>query len=348
MNDSNSTSIARNVKEVETMQAKKDEDRKKIAVFIDIQNMNENTRFDALFSKLETSGTVELKMAYAEWKDVGPMIRKNMLRQHVKQIQTSRLASSGKNGADMQIVIDVMNTLYQREDVDTFVIVAGDTDYVPLINEIASRGKRCVVAAHDKKMGDSVKECCHEFISLDDLLAETTANALIESPVPAMPVKPLPTVASLSPEIRPVRKSYLTEAKDARKSPVENVPAKQSETKKSVPQKDTVKKKKARGVGVTIENDQKSLTLFPDQWLNVLDEMEKCCCFGPIDFTELRDYVEKLFDSGQVTFSKSIIVPVLNTYIAQGLFDQPSRGRIVIADNFEQKRQQFVRDYHLE
>ena len=325
------------------MQDKQNEDGVKIAVFIDIQNMNADTQFDALFSKLEATGKVDLKMAYAEWKDVGTTIRKNMLRHHVKQIQTSRLATSGKNGADMQIVIDVMNALNEKEDIDTFVIAAGDTDYVPLINEIASRGKRCIVAAHDEKMGDAVKECCHEFISLDEIVKGLKKEPAEQSPenkkIPYAKTKVSDSLSASSVSVKNSAKNVLATA-----SPE----PKKTEVNEKELNKPKIVRKRARGGGVTIENDKNSLTLFPDQWLTVLDAMEKCCSYGPVDFGDLIEYIRNLIDQGEVTFSKGIIVPVMNTFVKQGLFTQPVRGRIVTAGDFDRKRKELVYEYQLE
>ena len=337
-------------KDGERMQDTRNESGGKIAVFIDIQNMNADTQFDALFSKLEATGKVEVKMAYAEWKDVGVTIRKNMLRHHVKQIQTSHLASSGKNGADMQIVIDVMNALNEKEDINTFVIAAGDTDYVPLINEIASRGKRCIVAAHDEKVGEAVKECCHEFISLDEIAINYKKELVAQKTMKTQPVESkqpaqINVKGSESPvtPLVPVKKSAKSVLTLATPEP------KKEDTRENEMVKQKFVRKRTRGGGVTIENDKKkSLTLFPDQWLMVLDAMQICCNYGPVDFGDLLDYIENLIDKDEVTFSKNIVVPVINTFVKQGLFTQPVRGRIVISDNFDRKRKEFVHEYQLE
>lgn len=326
------------------------EDGKKIAVFIDIQNMDADTQFDALFSKLEATGRVDLKMAYAEWKDVGTTIRKNMLRHHVKQIQTSRLASSGKNGADMQIVIDVMNALNEKGDIDTFVIAAGDTDYIPLINEIASRGKRCIVAAHDEKVGEAVKDCCHEYISLDEIeecAKPETTKKVNETVQPAKTMKPVPVKADVV--VLQVKPS----AQGKNVSTTTKMPASPASiVKEDASEKVVVKPrpvhKKTKGGGVTIENDKFRLTLFPEQWITVLDAMEKCCSYGEVDFVALKDYIEDLVEQGEVSFSKGIIVPLINTFVKHELFTQPSRGRIVIAEDFDKKRKDFVHEYQLE
>jgi uncharacterized LabA/DUF88 family protein len=331
------------------MQEKQAEDEKKIAVFIDIQNMNADTQFDALFSKLEATGKVDLKMAYAEWKDVGTAIRKNMLRHHVKQIQTSRLASSGKNGADMQIVIDVMNALNEKDDIDTFVIAAGDTDYIPLINEIASRGKRCIVAAHNEKVGEAVKDCCHEFISLDEIAESAKAESVEKVAETEQPVETKKLVkaaivgsAPLVKPLAPVKKGTIGKPTPTSLAPKKDVAA------EKVAVKPRPVRKKTKGGGVTIENDKFRLTLFPEQWITVLDAMEKCCNYGAVDFSALIDYIEDLMEQGEVTFSKNIIVPVINTFVKHELFTQPARGRIVIADDFERKRKDFIHEYQLE
>ena len=125
----------------------------KIAVLIDVQNMNANTPHDVLFKMLESTGRIEVRKAYAEWKSVCLDVEKALSRNHVRREHMTCTTATGKNAVDMQIVIDTMNVLHEQDKLDTFVLVSGDMDYIPLITEIAGRGKRCIVAAHEGRIG---------------------------------------------------------------------------------------------------------------------------------------------------------------------------------------------------
>lgn len=246
---------------------------------------------------------------------------------------------TGKNAVDMQIVIDAMNVLHEQDKLDTFVIVSGDTDYIPLITEIAGRGKRCIVAAHEGRIGSDVKECCHEFINLDKLgkpekiVAKKDVKPERTSTVSAIPAAtPIPVNVT-----SPVQRSGLI----VERAEGPKIEAPKLETPVALKMRRV--SKKARDGGISIKNELgKSLTLFPDQWLDVLDTMEQCCVHGPVDFTIVKDYFEELIEQGVLTFSKSIVVPLLNTFIYHGLFEQPSRGRLALVKDFEAKRKAFV------
>ncbi len=148
-----------------------------IAIFLDLDNivigaMEMNLAFDVsiiLNAVRElTNGRVVLRRAYGDWRQA-----KNMPKQLATagfELQSAvRLSHSSKNLADMQLVVDAMETLVDGHNFSTYVIVTGDRDFLPLVQTLRKRGKRVVGIGLKHTTSQSLIDLCDEYIFYEDV-----------------------------------------------------------------------------------------------------------------------------------------------------------------------------------
>lgn len=160
----------------------------RLAVFIDFENIalglrgNEDS-FDIrrVLERLLEKGRVIVKVAYADW---------NRFRSHtqalhengIELIEIPRRAQTGKNSADIRLVVDAMDLAWSKDHIDTFVIVSGDSDFSPLVSKLKENGKRVIGLGMRQSTSPLLANGCDEFIYYEDLEA---ADAETEAPEPA-------------------------------------------------------------------------------------------------------------------------------------------------------------------
>jgi len=127
-------------------------------------------------------GDICVKKAYANWQNSQfNRYQKTLTTYGFEAIHLPNSSSQGKNGADVRLVVDVMECLEQLKHIDTFVIGSGDTDFIPLLQKIRQRGKKVVVVGFDHSVGSLVKQNCTEFKSLVELLDQSELDSLEDS-----------------------------------------------------------------------------------------------------------------------------------------------------------------------
>ena len=146
-----------------------------IAVFIDFENIALGLRdasapFEVrrVLDRLLEKGKVIAKVAYADW---------NRFREHTKSlhehgielIEIPRRESTGKNSADIRLVVDAMDLSWSKEHIDTFVIVSGDSDFSPLVAKLKENGKHVIGLGMKKSTSPLLANACDEFIYYEDL-----------------------------------------------------------------------------------------------------------------------------------------------------------------------------------
>ena len=149
-------------------------DESLIAVFIDFENLAIGLRpqkFDpeVILRRLLEKGRIVYKRAYCDWsgyrKEVGD------LHQHgIELVDIPQTRASGKNSADIRMVVDAMDLSHAKEHIDTFALVTGDSDFSPLASKLKENDRRVLGCGVRKSTSDLLVGGCDEFIYYDDLI----------------------------------------------------------------------------------------------------------------------------------------------------------------------------------
>ena len=149
--------------------------QQQIAVFIDFENIALGLRdasapFEVrrILDRLLEKGKVIVKVAYADW---------NRFRSHTKDlhengielIEIPRRETTGKNSADIRLVVDAMDLSWSKEHIDTFVIVSGDSDFSPLVAKLKENGRHVIGLGMKRSTSPLLANSCDEFIYYEDL-----------------------------------------------------------------------------------------------------------------------------------------------------------------------------------
>src|SRR3954469_6384138 len=145
---------------------------RRIALFIDFENLVTNTGIDAgaldlqpAFDRLLEKGKVVFRRAYCDWS----RFREATPRLHdfgVELVDVPPSTRAGKNGADMRLVIDALELCYAREHIDTFVIASGDSDFCPLAYKLRENDRLVIGLAVKEATSPFFVKACDEFIYL--------------------------------------------------------------------------------------------------------------------------------------------------------------------------------------
>src|SRR5262249_27622216 len=121
-----------------------------LAVFIDFENLALGLKpggpaFDArrVLDRLLEKGKVIAKVAYADWNRFRHYTE-HLHENGIELIEIPRRATSGKNSADIRLVVDAMDLSWSKPHIDTFVILSGDSDFSPLVAKLKENGKRVI------------------------------------------------------------------------------------------------------------------------------------------------------------------------------------------------------------
>jgi len=168
------------------------ERRRLLAVFIDFENLalgfrGPNMRFDIarVLRRLVEKGNIVVKRAYADWKRFQNYTT-DLHEAAVELIEIPRRHITGKNSADIRLVVDAMDLGYSKEHIDTIVIVSGDSDFSPLVSKLKENGKHVIGLGMQASTSELLRDNCDEFIYYEDLTAPVIA-----------PVVPKPVAESL-------------------------------------------------------------------------------------------------------------------------------------------------------
>jgi uncharacterized protein (TIGR00288 family) len=156
-----------------------------LALFCDFENIALGVReakyaqFDInkVLERLLLKGSIVVKKAYCDWsryKDFRPA----MHFASFELIEVPHVSQSGKNSADIRMVVDALDLCYTKEHVDTFVIISGDSDFSPLVSKLRENDKTVIGVGVKNSTSDLLIANCDEFIYYDDLVrAQQTKRA---------------------------------------------------------------------------------------------------------------------------------------------------------------------------
>jgi uncharacterized LabA/DUF88 family protein len=154
------------------------EDRLKIAVFIDFDNIEIgvkstlNRHFDigAVLEAIKERGEVVTKIAYGDWKRAGEHSR-SMTQHAIQMVQRNLTPGGDKNGADINLALDALEMAFTRNHINAFVIVGGDSDFIALVEKLKQYDKKVLVVGGRAFTSIILQKNCHEFISYENLVA---------------------------------------------------------------------------------------------------------------------------------------------------------------------------------
>ncbi len=155
-----------------------------MAVFCDFENVALGVRdakidrFDIkpVLERLLLKGSIVVKKAYCDW-DRYKAFKASMHEASFELIEIPHVRQSGKNSADIRLVVDALDLCYTKSHVDTFVIVSGDSDFSPLVSKLRENAKKVIGVGVKNSTSDLLVANCDEFIFYDDLVREQSRNA---------------------------------------------------------------------------------------------------------------------------------------------------------------------------
>ncbi len=154
-----------------------------LAVFCDFENIALGVRdakyekFDIgrVLEKLLLKGSIVVKKAYCDW-DRYKEFKTAMHAAAFELIEIPHRGQSGKNSADIRMVVDALDLCYTKGHVDTFVVVSGDSDFSPLVSKLRENAKTVIGVGVKNSTSDLLIANCDEFIFYDDLVREDEAK----------------------------------------------------------------------------------------------------------------------------------------------------------------------------
>ena len=179
-----------------------------MAVFCDLENVAIGVReqkyadfdIDKVLQRLLVRGNIVVKKAYCDW-DRYRDFKKDLHEAAFELIEIPHVRMSGKNSADIRMVVDALDLCYTKEHVDTFVIVSGDSDFSPLVSKLRENNKVVIGVGVKKSTSDLLMANCDEFIFYDDLVREKKKRAT-KKKVPAADADAEPAPKSASADDR--------------------------------------------------------------------------------------------------------------------------------------------------
>ena len=137
---------------------------RQVAVLIDDENVGLGS-VEWLFDQVSNLGRILIRRAYSDWSKGGKQ-RDQLLEFGIEPVHVFQASSSGKNASDIRMAIDATDLLYSSP-VDTFVIVSGDADFLPLVNKLRSSGKIVIGAGRKKATSATLVKACDRYYYLD-------------------------------------------------------------------------------------------------------------------------------------------------------------------------------------
>ena len=154
-----------------------------MALFCDFENIALGVR-DAKYSQFDINkvlerlllkGSIVVKKAYCDWERYKDF-KAPMHEAAFELIDIPHVRQSGKNSADIRMVVDALDLCYTKAHVDTFVVISGDSDFSPLVSKLRENNKHVIGIGVKAATSDLLAANCDEFIFYDDLVREQEAK----------------------------------------------------------------------------------------------------------------------------------------------------------------------------
>ena len=152
---------------------------KNMALFCDFENVALGVReskfpkfdIDKVLERLLLKGSIVVRKAYCDW-DRYKEFKAAMHEAAFELIEIPHVRQSGKNSADIRMVVDALDLCYTKSHVDTFVVISGDSDFSPLVSKLRENNKLVIGVGVKNSTSDLLTAACDEFIYYDDLVRE--------------------------------------------------------------------------------------------------------------------------------------------------------------------------------
>ena len=150
-----------------------------LALYCDFENIALGVR-DARYSRfnieevlerLLVKGNIVVKKAYCDWERYKDF-KRDMHEASFELIEIPHRRMSGKNSADIRMVVDALDLCYTKEHVDTFVIISGDSDFSPLVSKLRENNKLVIGVGVKGSTSDLLISNCDEFIYYEDIVRQ--------------------------------------------------------------------------------------------------------------------------------------------------------------------------------
>jgi len=160
-----------------------------MAIFCDFENVALGVR-DANYEKFDIKpvlerlllkGSIVVKKAYCDWERY-KSFKATMHEANFELIEIPHVRQSGKNSADIRLVVDALDLCYTKSHVNTFVIISGDSDFSPLVSKLRENAKQVIGVGVKQSTSDLLVANCDEFIFYDDLVRESRRAAAKRDP----------------------------------------------------------------------------------------------------------------------------------------------------------------------
>lgn len=154
-----------------------------IAVFVDFENLAigvrdqrsyGNFQIQLVLKRLLEKGRLVYKRAYCDWSHYRDAVRE-FHQQGIALIDIPQSKMSGKNSADIHMVVDALDLCYSKEHIDIFALLSGDSDFSPLVSKLKENNKRVIGCGVKSSTSDLLIAGCDEFIYYDDLIRAAKA-----------------------------------------------------------------------------------------------------------------------------------------------------------------------------
>ncbi len=152
-------------------------DESLIAVFVDFENLalgvrdmkSGSFRIELVLKRLLEKGRLVYKRAYCDWKNYRDEVR-IFHGQGIELIDIPQSRMSGKNSADIRMVVDALDLCYSKSHIDAFALISGDSDFSPLVSKLKENNKRVIGCGVKSSTSELLIGNCDEFIYYDDLV----------------------------------------------------------------------------------------------------------------------------------------------------------------------------------
>jgi uncharacterized protein (TIGR00288 family) len=155
-------------------------DESLIAVFVDFENLaigvgdmkpkHTDFKIELVLKRLLEKGRIVFKRAYCDWSGYQHAVREFHAK-GIELVDIPRSRASGKNSADIHMVVDAMDLCYSKTHIDSFALLSGDSDFSPLVSKLKENRKRVIGCGIRNSTSDLLIAGCDEFIFYDDLAA---------------------------------------------------------------------------------------------------------------------------------------------------------------------------------
>jgi uncharacterized protein (TIGR00288 family) len=158
----------------------------RIAVFVDFENLalgvrsmsSRDFQIELILKRLLEKGRVVFKRAYCDWSNYRKAVRE--FHGHgIELVDIPQSKMSGKNSADIHMVVDAVDLCYAKQHIDIFALLTGDSDFSPLVSKLKENDKRVIGCGVKNSTSNLLIANCDEFIFYDDLVR------VAEKPKPA-------------------------------------------------------------------------------------------------------------------------------------------------------------------